>query len=495
MRLNRHSLIVNLSFFLTFFFLVIIVFLTLANATVTKQNLKASEEEKIATIVNTIMPIVALNLSFGFQDATVDIINSLPRGNKNILGARILGIKQSVLHASFQDEKYTAVFENQSRDHFHYSADIHDPVTQEPLGMLQIAYSNLYYQKIVSDYQRFLLMTMIPVGLAFMLFQALFYRKLLPLKELSKKLEKFQPGQPNDANIIQRSGQDEVTVINNSAALMIAKIKEYTDTLNDLNHNLEKKIKIEVAKNREKDQILITQSRQAALGEMIGNIAHQWRQPINALGLIIQDIEDAYEHKELTDFYIRGSIDQSMDLITHMSDTIDDFRNFFIPNKDKSYFLINDAVDNALKIVGASLANYEIRVEQSIQEHLHIYSYKNEFTQVIINIMNNCKDAFKTVESQLKLIEIKAYRDEQNREIILNISDNAGGIDSAIMEKIFDPYFTTKHKDQGTGIGLYMSKAIIETNMKGFLQAENISGGARLTIRLPFDAVVMKIEQ
>jgi signal transduction histidine kinase len=495
MRLNRHSLIFNLTAFLTFFFLTIIVFLTLANATVTKQNLRASEEGKIETVVNTIMPIVSLNLSFGFQDALADLLDSLPKGNRNILGARILDTKQTLLHASYPNTHYSGIFDEPNAPYFFFSADIHDPVTQEPLGMLQIAYSNLYYQKIVTDYGRFLMITMIPVSLAFLTFLIFFYHKLRPLKELSAKLEKFKPGQEEVAEITERGGLDEVTVINNSAARMIAKIREYTDTLNDLNRNLEQKIRLEVEKNREKDRILIRQSRQAALGEMIGNIAHQWRQPINALGLIIQDIEDAHDHNELSGGYIRKSIDLSMDLITHMSDTIDDFRNFFVPNKDKNHFPIDEAIDNALKIVGASLSNYEIRVEQQLEDHIHIYTYKNEFTQVIINILNNSKDAFKTVDERPKLITIRAFVNEAIREFVLSISDNAGGIDPAIMEKIFDPYFTTKHKDQGTGIGLYMSKSIIENNMKGALQAENIDGGARLIILLPLESVTMPIEQ
>ena len=494
MSINRHSVIFNLMLFLSLFFIAVIFFFALANATVTKQNLKASEEEKIRTVVNTILPVISINLSFGFEESVRELLDSLPAGNNNILGAQIIDRHGNELYAKYLSPEYGALFPEKEARFFYHSSPILDPVTQEKLGTLNIAYSNRYYQKILGEYQKFLMMTIIPTMAAFILFALFFYRKLRPLKTLSKRLEAYRPGS-GDADLAEIPGYDEIAVINNSAARMVAKIKEYTDTLNDLNANLEKKIKKEVEKNREKDQILIRQSRQAALGEMIGNIAHQWRQPINSLGLIIQDIEEAHEHNELDAVYIDKAINQSMELITHMSDTIDDFRNFFLPNKDKSYFLISEAVDNALNIIGAALAHADIRVHKTLAPNMHIYTFKNELTQVIINILNNSKDAFKAVESEDKQILIEALPDEEHQAYILTLTDNAGGIDTAIIDKIFDPYFTTKHKDQGTGIGLYMAKSIIENNMGGRLEATNVDHGVRLCITLPFDAVRMSIEQ
>ncbi len=495
MSINRHSVIFNLMLFLSLFFVAVILFFALANATVTKQNLKASEEEKIRTVVNTILPVISINLSFGFEESVRELLDSLPEGNNNILGAQIIDQHGNQLYAKYLAPEYGHLFPAREARFFYHSSPILDPVTQEKLGTLNIAYSNRYYQQILGEYQKFLMMTIIPTMAAFLLFALFFYRKLRPLKTLSQKLETYRPGDENETDIVEVAGHDEIAVINNSAARMVAKIKEYTDALSDLNANLEKKIKKEVEKNREKDQILIRQSRQAALGEMIGNIAHQWRQPINSLGLIIQDIEDAHYHNELNEAYIQNAIEQSMELIGHMSDTIDDFRNFFMPNKDKSYFLINEAVENALNIIGAALAHADIFVQQVIEPNMHIYTYKNELTQVIINILNNSKDAFAEREQETKNIRIESYRKADESAFYITLTDNAGGIDPAIKEKVFDPYFTTKHKDQGTGIGLYMAKSIIENNVGGKLLAHNVEGGAQLVIILPFDAVRMSIEQ
>ena len=151
-------------------------------------------------------------------------------------------------------------------------------------------------------------------------------------------------------------------------------------------------------------------------------------------------------------------------------------------------------MDNALNIIGAALAHADIFVDKTIAPDMHIYTFKNELTQVIINILNNSKDAFSQHKQENKTIHIQAYRDEEKRRFILTLTDNAGGIDPAIIDKIFDPYFTTKHKDQGTGIGLYMAKSIVENNIKGTIEAENIAGGARLRITLPYETVKMAIE-
>ena len=487
--MNRHSLVFKLTFFMIVFFLSVMIVIVMANAQITRNNLKQSEEDKISIIVNTVLPIISMNMSFGFDEPVREIIDSLPKGNQNILGAQILTPEEKIFHSAFSAQRYEDLFVKTNRNYFYYQSDIIDPITGELLGVLRLAYSNTYYRKILGEYELFLLWTIIPSLILFSLFIYFFYRKLSPIRSLSKKLATYTPSGEGHIQIETMRDKDEIAVINNTTKAMLENIQSYTRRLNELNQNLEAKIKKEVEKNREKDRMLIQQSRQAALGEMIGNIAHQWRQPINALGLILQDIEDAYEHNELDTNYLALSVEQAMELITHMSDTIDDFRNFFQPHKEKDLFTLDQAFKNTLKIVGASLENEEIRVEIQNECDVQIYSYLNELTQVFINIINNSKDAFRTSHRADKLIRIESFSDKGVAELIIRIMDNAGGIPEGIINKIFDPYFTTKYRDKGTGIGLYMAKSIIETNMGGILQAGNLKEGAIMTIRLPLASI------
>ncbi|HEX5622996.1 MAG TPA: PAS domain-containing sensor histidine kinase [Sulfuricurvum sp.] len=228
--------------------------------------------------------------------------------------------------------------------------------------------------------------------------------------------------------------------------------------------------------------MLIQQSRLAAMGEMIGNIAHQWRQPLNALGLIVQDIEEAYEFGELNKEYIQTTSSKAMDQINYMSQTIEDFRNFFNPEKTKKLFSLHSSIMSTIDILSASMKKNGIQYTISIPENLQIYGYPNEFSQVIFNLLNNAKDALMGKEVTTPLLRIEAHQD--NNKIQILISDNGGGIPEAVFPKIFDPYFTTKEEGKGSGIGLYMSKMIIQEQMQGTLKAHNIQDGVCFTILL-----------
>ncbi len=253
--------------------------------------------------------------------------------------------------------------------------------------------------------------------------------------------------------------------------------------IEDLNKSLEEKIQIEIKKNMEKDQLLIQQSKMAAMGDMMGNIAHQWRQPLNTLSLAVQDIEEAFYHNELDEKYMKNFIDISMENITFMSKTIDDFRNFFKPSKTKENFKLKDAIEDILKIITAQLKNHKIAI-YLYGENYNVVGYPNEFKQVILNLTNNAKDAILEKKIENGLIEIRINNlSEKFKEV--SVQDNGGGIPKNIIDKIFEPYFTTKDGVKGTGIGLYMSKTIIEENMGGSLLVENYNNGARFRISIP----------
>lgn len=236
---------------------------------------------------------------------------------------------------------------------------------------------------------------------------------------------------------------------------------------------------------REQQAILTQQSRLAALGEMIGNIAHQWRQPINSLGLIVQDLKEAYRFGELNQNYVETISSKAMEQIHYMSNTIDDFRNFFNPDKDKKMFSLNKSIENTKNILKQGIRNNSIECEISIPKDIFIYGYKNEFSQVIFNLLSNARDAIMSNKPKTPKIKIQVKNKKNSAEI--SVSDNGGGIPPDILPSIFDPYFTTKSEGKGTGIGLYMAKKIIENHMDGSLLVHNTKDGVCFTIVLPIE--------
>ncbi|NVN92386.1 MAG: PocR ligand-binding domain-containing protein [Desulfuromonadales bacterium] len=230
----------------------------------------------------------------------------------------------------------------------------------------------------------------------------------------------------------------------------------------------------------EKDQLLMQQSRQAAMGEMINNIAHQWRQPLNTIALTIQDLIATYEQGECSDEYVDETVKQIMNQVLHMSQTIDDFRNFLRPDREIKQFNLREAVKKTLILVGDSFKSQNIKIDIEAQEDLIVTGYQNEYCQVLLNILNNARDVLTERKIVSPRIEINLFREGHRH--VATISDNAGGIPDAIIDRIFDPYFTTKDTDKGTGIGLYMSKTIIENRMNGKISVRNTDRGVEFRI-------------
>ena len=265
-----------------------------------------------------------------------------------------------------------------------------------------------------------------------------------------------------------------------------------TNELLTLNQELEYRVDLAVLSSKDKDHLLAQQSKLASMGEMIGNIAHQWRQPLNALGLLIQKQQVLYERDLLTAEKMQEGVDKGTALISKMSTTIDDFRDFFKPNKEKVPFHVQSAIEDTLALIDAALYNQNISLDLQVEDNQMIYGYKSEFSQVILNLINNAKD----VLFELKVPNPKIIVKTQTRKefVMVNVSDNGGGIQKDIMEHVFEPYFTTKDEGKGTGIGLYMSKMIIEENMNGYLSVVNNDLGAEFTILVPA-AIPEEIEQ
>ncbi|MBN2783053.1 MAG: response regulator [Campylobacterales bacterium] len=233
---------------------------------------------------------------------------------------------------------------------------------------------------------------------------------------------------------------------------------------------------------KELEQLLIQQSKMAAMGEMIGNIAHQWKQPLNALSAVMIHLSLLYETKSLNDQNMKD-IDAKVDkLIKKMSSTIDDFRNFFKVDKELKSFVVLDSIENILEIVSSSLDNHNIKIEiDKSKDKITLDGYKNEFEQVMLNIISNAKDAL--VQNNTKDAKISIWIEEADEVVNVSVLDNGGGINDEIIDKVFEPYFTTKSDDKGTGIGLYMSKIIVETKMNGKIEVKNRDGGALFVMR------------
>jgi signal transduction histidine kinase len=229
---------------------------------------------------------------------------------------------------------------------------------------------------------------------------------------------------------------------------------------------------IDISELKHKEKLLFQQSKMASMGEMIGNIAHQWRQPLSTISTAASGLKLHHEMGILKQEDLYDALNVIVKSTQYLSKTIDDFRNFFKSNRNKEYFKIEDAINSVLSLMSASFKHNSIEVIFKIQEDIMLYGTKNEFIQAVINILNNAKDAFNALEvqtSKVIVIDVK----KQHPNVIVQIQDSAMGIDEKIIPSIFDPYFTTKHKSQGTGIGLYMTHQIIVEHFKGNISACN----------------------
>ena len=288
---------------------------------------------------------------------------------------------------------------------------------------------------------------------------------------------------PNDEIIhvgydITQQRKNEKIVQEKTEQLKIAK-----QQLEELNSSLENRIESEINKNTKQQIILMHQSKLAQMGEMIENIVHQWRQPLAQINSLVLLIDMELNKNKFTNSILENKLGEIEVLTAYMSKTIDDFKNFFSPNKQKNIFEIENAIQKALDIVRGVVHLYHIKTTINIGKDLKCYSYLEELQQVILTILNNAIEALILKKIPSCEISIDVYKQDNN--IVINIQDNALGINIKHLDKIFEPYFTTKRKAQGTGLGLYMAKMIIENGLLGTLNVENKLNGACFTIKIP----------
>ena len=253
------------------------------------------------------------------------------------------------------------------------------------------------------------------------------------------------------------------------------------DQLTELNRTLEQKVLAAVVELRRRDQLLIIQGRQAAMGEMIGHIAHQWRQPLGSLSMLLANLRDAYRYQDLDLARMEEAFAKGDLLIQKMSSTIGDFRNFFNPDKEKAPFSALRQIRRAVALVDASFEAGQVRIQVDAPADVRMLGFPNEFSQVLLNLLGNARQAIREAGPAAGLVSL--HLDAIDGFGRVRVRDNGTGIPEAFLDRIFDPYFSTRAT--GTGIGLHMSRQIIEDSMGGRILARNLDQGAELEVRVP----------
>ncbi len=297
------------------------------------------------------------------------------------------------------------------------------------------------------------------------------------IQELAESIEKM-------LDILLKSRRE----VESFAQKLEIEVEKKTRDLKRLNESLERKVQEGIKELRKKDETMIQQTKLAEMGEMLGAIAHQWRQPLNALALNIQMLEDMAFSGELDEKSIEEFIEKNMETIRFMSKTIDDFKNFYRTDKEKRLFDLKSAIEETIALQKPQMEARNIKIETDLEEGVEIYGYKNEFKQVVLNLISNARDAIEQRDSEedgfVGKIEVVLEKSSDADIAIVKIGDNAGGVPEEIKNRIFDPYFTTKEEGKGTGLGLHMSKMIIEQKLGGDLRYVEMEEGAVFEIVL-----------
>ena len=420
----------------------------------------------------------------------VDIFNAIVE-NKKIVQISLLdtdGISKITVKndgkALFDKKKYDVLISNKYDEHAHLITSV-APISN--VGFLMIQTSTIETEKITENAIFSAVVIAVILVVVAILFNIVLLKK--PLKEL-EQLSDFATTIPFNYGLNAPETNSTLELKALSAAMTDASHQIYeqkseleamNSELSAMNEGLRDMVDEQTQKIMEHERLLVQQSKMAAMGDMIGAIAHQWRQPLNALAIAIQDIKFAHESGELDDVYIANTVKSSMGMINFMSGTIEDFRNFFKPGKEKGYFSAVSVVKSVLSILGTQLESHDIKLTVEGGD-FKIFGYAGELSQVVLNLISNSKDA---------ILGKKERADEWIRIHIdsggvISICDSGGGIAEDILGRIFEPYFTTKEQGKGTGIGLYMSKLIVEKHMDGFLAVENSQDGACFKIGLSF---------
>jgi len=265
---------------------------------------------------------------------------------------------------------------------------------------------------------------------------------------------------------------------------MFDTVSRQQEELRELTHTLEERVAEKTEENARKDRLIIHQARLAELGEMIGNIAHQWRHPLTRLSLILQNAKALNNKGKLPPEKLTEMLTTANEQIFFMSDTIDNFKDFYKPNGEPIAFEARDAYEKVIEIIGYDLKHKNITITCDATDTITLHGNPNELAQVLLNLIGNARDALIEKEIEGAIIALRAWR--EHTMAFITVHDNAGGIPIEHLERVFEPYFSTK-AEKGTGIGLYMVRTIIQEKFGGTIEVINRDGGALFTLRIPLD--------
>ncbi|WP_373070614.1 sensor histidine kinase [Sulfurimonas sp.] len=466
-------------FFWLFFFIVTVPIYYFSNYQF-KEIIKKSEQEKITITLKTLKPIISIHIFLDQKKQLHELLNNMFE-HDDIKSIKLLSKNGDELFNKSLDD----ICLNKLSEH---KTTILDTISNTKVADLYIYYSNKHMQHFNDRIVIILATTFLSSLLVFLLVFFYIRYDLVALKNIANALKEYSKTKTTK-KILQSSRSIEISTIANVANEMFINIAEYLKQLESFNIKLEKRVKEEIEKQQNQEKMMIHQSRQAAMGEMIESIAHQWRQPLNIIGLATVNLETQYALGQIDDKNFHEKMDVISKNINYMSDTIDDFRDFLNPKKTMSNFEATNSIEDVLGILDAQLKNYNIKYILNNGSKIHFKGVENEFKQVIIILLNNSKDAIKLQRKQQHDFEgrINIQITSQNNFGIIKICDNGGGIESDIIESIFNPYFSTKHNANGTGIGLYIAKNIIESRMKGNIWVKNTNDGCCFTISIPLN--------
>ena len=408
-----------------------------------KNFLKKLQNEQGRTIVNTISISILDSVLLNDYAAIDTIVENTSHAYKNIDSIRVI-INKKIVSQTFKEG-----MSEDKKSLFKSDVVINDQI----LAKVVVTISNLENSKLIDK------------RIKDIVFVSIFVTSLLILV-LILIIKYFLI---NKINFISKSTQ-EIKLNNLHKPIEMNTNDEFKDLANNINE-MTRQLDNEIRDNKNKTKLLAEQSKMASLGEMLGNIAHQWRQPLSVISTAATGTKLHKEMEMLEDKDLYRAMDSINDSAQYLSQTIEDFRGFLDPNNRKIEEIdISKTIDKVLNMISSQFISNEIKIVKNIQ-NITIQSIENEFIQVLINILNNAKDALLEKESEDKLIIINTYKKDKN--LCIEIIDNAGGIKENIIEKIFEPYFTTKHQSVGTGIGLYMSQDIVTNHLKGSMKVSN----------------------
>jgi len=391
-----------------------------------EDTLDSNDKERINYTIDSIIPLIKTSIEFSLESFLEDNLNEIIDTNNHILKIVIKRTNGELIVQSNRNEFLNKEFISRKF-----------PLNEKENAIIEIYPSNNQKSNSFKIYESILfkLIISVPFLIAIAIF---FYSAIIALQNKEKQ-------------------------------------KAYDE--------LKEQMNLEIQNHEKKTNMLFHQSRLAQMGEMISNIAHQWRQPLNTVSLVLQNLKISYAMNNLKKDDFEESMQKIEGSLQYMSKTITTFRNFYKTNTEPEIFHCKDIINESIGIIGNSLDNLNIELRTKTDIDASILGFKNELSQVIVNIIANAKEAFEKRNTANAKIKINTSKPD-DEIIVISIEDNAGGIKKDMIEKIFDPYFTTKHKTQGIGLGLYMSKIIVKEKFKGNLIAINTKDGARFDIQL-----------